>query len=214
MSRRVIAFDYLNSHWVMELDCSPALTSRADHQIAVFAMNAEESFVDQLMLFQEGPPARTSPWLDAVKDWMALGADCSGINAVSLMNALPLGFSGRTSLELCPATWVPTSLPCCGASQAHLRGCPMEGGTTLVSLSDRNGGLSGGCLTLNGLEWPNDAAVCSLSAVLEPTCAPKYFLSARACQGIIRRAERRGKRLPAHLEEALQAVAQNQTPTE
>ena len=90
----------------------------------------------------------------------------------------------------------------------------MEAGATPVPLSDRNGGLFGGCLTLNGLEWPNDAAVCSLSAVLEPTCAPKYFLSARACQGIIRRSERRGKKLPAHLEEALQVVAQEQTQTE
>ena len=90
----------------------------------------------------------------------------------------------------------------------------MEGGTTPVSSSDRNGGLFGGCLTLNTLEWPNDAVVCSLSAVLEPTCAPKYFLSPRACQGILARSERRGKKLPAHLEEALRVVAQEQTPTE
>jgi hypothetical protein len=170
--------------------------------------------MDQLTLFQEAHHVKTSQWLDAVKDWMVQGADCSGINAVSLMNALPLGFSGKTSLELCPATAEPTLLPCCGASQAHRQGCPMEVGATKVSSSDPNGGLSGGCLTLNGLEWPNDASVCSLSAVLEPTAAPKYFLSPRACEGIMRRAERRGKKLPAHLEEALQAEAQNLTPTE
>ena len=33
---------------------------------------------------------------------------------------------------------------------------------------------------------------------------PKYRLSARACQGIINRAERRGKELPKELKEALE----------
>jgi hypothetical protein len=36
----------------------------------------------------------------------------------------------------------------------------------------------------------------------------KYFLSAKACAGIIRRAERRGKKLPAQLQDALTAAAQ------
>lgn len=170
--------------------------------------------MEELTLFPEDPPAKTFPWLDAVKDWMEQGADCSGTNAASLIRALPLGFCGRTSLELCHPTTEPTLLPCCGASQAHIPGCPMEDGTTPELSSGRNGGLSGGCLTLNGLEWPNDAAVCSLSAVLEPIVAPKYFLSPRACQGILNRSVRRGKKLPEHLEEALQVVAQELTPTE
>jgi hypothetical protein len=65
-----------------------------------------------------------------------------------------------------------------------------------------------GFLTLNTLEWPKDAAVCSLSDVLEIGEVPRrYFLSVTACQGILRRAEKRGKVLPVALEEALKAVS-------
>jgi site-specific DNA-cytosine methylase len=43
--------------------------------------------------------------------------------------------------------------------------------------------------------------------VLEQTLTPsKYFLSSTACAGILRRAEKRGKKLPAQLAAALQAV--------
>jgi hypothetical protein len=35
----------------------------------------------------------------------------------------------------------------------------------------------------------------------------RFFLSAKACAGILRRAERRGKALPPMLKEALEAVA-------
>lgn len=48
----------------------------------------------------------------------------------------------------------------------------------------------------------------NLSAVLEgEPVHQKYSLSQKACQGILRRAERRGKALPEPLREALQAVA-------
>lgn len=53
-------------------------------------------------------------------------------------------------------------------------------------------------------EWPNDAAVCLLSQVLETGSIPqRYYLSAKACAGILRRAEKRGKKLPEALEQAL-----------
>ena len=62
--------------------------------------------------------------------------------------------------------------------------------------------------TLNISEWPNDAAVCSLSQILETGPIPqRFFLSAKACRGILRRAENRGKTLPPQLALALQAVA-------
>ena len=38
----------------------------------------------------------------------------------------------------------------------------------------------------------------------------KYFLSARACEGIIRRAERRGKELPPMLKEALEQMIERE----
>ncbi len=62
--------------------------------------------------------------------------------------------------------------------------------------------------------WPNDAVVCSLSQVLEQdSIHAKYFLSAKACAGIIRRAEARAKELPAQLREALENVAGTATTT-
>lgn len=62
--------------------------------------------------------------------------------------------------------------------------------------------------TLNISEWPSDAAVCSLSEILETAPIPqRFFLSAKACRGILRRAEKRGKTLPTQLLLALRAVA-------
>ena len=53
----------------------------------------------------------------------------------------------------------------------------------------------------------NDAGVSFLSDTLE-TCVPARFcLSPKACAGIIRRAERRGKPLPEPLGEVLHLVA-------
>ena len=67
--------------------------------------------------------------------------------------------------------------------------------------------------TLNSTEWPNAAAVCSLSDILETGDLPqRYFLSAKACRGILRRAAKRGKTLPEHLQAALEQAA-TQEPT-
>jgi hypothetical protein len=56
----------------------------------------------------------------------------------------------------------------------------------------------------------NDDGVCSLSDVLEETGSvqPKFFLSQKACEGILRRAARRGKELPPALKAALEVVVQ------
>ena len=49
----------------------------------------------------------------------------------------------------------------------------------------------------------------TLSSVLETgEISPKYFLSSKACAGILRRAERRGKALPPALHQALTAAAE------
>jgi hypothetical protein len=54
-------------------------------------------------------------------------------------------------------------------------------------------------------EFPKDEGVySSLRSVLETQpVLPKFYLSARACEGILRRAERRGKTLPEALDKAL-----------
>ena len=66
----------------------------------------------------------------------------------------------------------------------------------------------------NSPESPSADAVSlsSLASILEPKVASKYFLSARACAGILRRAEKRGRELPPALKEALEAVASQELP--
>jgi len=62
-------------------------------------------------------------------------------------------------------------------------------------------------LTLSTSEFRNGAVACSLSDVLETGDIPRrYYLSAKACAGILRRAEKRGKQLPVALLSALRAV--------
>jgi hypothetical protein len=61
--------------------------------------------------------------------------------------------------------------------------------------------------TLSSSEWPSAAVVCSLSDTLETGIVPqRFFLSATACQGILRRADKRGKELPEALRLALESV--------
>lgn len=50
---------------------------------------------------------------------------------------------------------------------------------------------------------PNAVVVSRLSQILEETPHPKYNLTPKACQGILRRAERRGKDLPKLLKQVL-----------
>lgn len=63
--------------------------------------------------------------------------------------------------------------------------------------------------TRNISEWRKGGAACLLSDCLEPTgsVAPRYYLSPKACAGILRRAEKRGKEIPAPLKAALETVA-------
>jgi len=96
--------------------------------------------------------------------------------------------------------------------------CHQDQDGTLVPSSGRwgNWGMGGptGCWTLNGAEHNgihapsrNGGDVCSLSDVLETGPLPQRFsLSAKACAGILRRAERRGKQLPPMLQAALEQV--------
>ena len=83
---------------------------------------------------------------------------------------------------------------------------------------ETDGAWLGDSLTLNTGEKPSMTAVqevCSawgphsaakeslLSQILEVNAPEKYFLSTRACRGILTRASRRGKKLPDLLETAL-----------
>ena len=152
---------------------------------------------EQLLLFDqtssaEAYPAKTGRWLASVLDWLAAEAGCSSSSPVSSANGPPVGFCSRTSLVFCQQT---------------------EGGT-LEPFSGRWGNWGMGSLTafstLSGLEFPSGAVACSLSDVLETgDVPPKYFLSPKACRGILRRAEKRGRELPEMLRAALERVAED-----
>ncbi len=99
------------------------------------------------------------------------------------------GYSGKTSPAFCPATADGTLVPSSGQWSNSGTGSPTES------------------WTLNSSECPNDAAESSLSDILETGDVPqRYFLSARACAGILHRADKRGTKLPQALRSALEAV--------
>lgn len=88
-------------------------------------------------------------------------------------------------------------------------------GRVLGFLRDQQGGVRGACSTLNFSEaanctatarCPNAGSASSLSSVLERKGVPvpkRCFLSRAAKDGLLRRAERRRRRLPPMLELAL-----------
>ncbi len=120
--------------------------------------------------------------------------------------------SGRTSPEHSAATEGATSRQSSKRSSASqnrkppilkcLKKAGQLGGATTMRWED-DGAWLGECMTRNTGECPNAAVVSRLSQILEETPQEKYFLSAKACQGILRRAARRGKDLPEMLKTAL-----------
>lgn len=137
-----------------------------------------------------------------------------------------LGFSfGRTLSEHSAATEEKTSTPCwkklrVSQNQDFLYlDCRKSGNGQKQEPSTVMGGLSPGELTtLRTGEKPSETAVqemlsvwgphsvaeeSRLSQILEVNPLPKYNLTAKACQGILRRAERRGKDLPERLKAVL-----------
>ena len=66
-----------------------------------------------------------------------------------------------------------------------------------------------------GEPWTRNTSMCHsegrdvfLSEILEVQVPPKYYLSQRACLGILRRAAARGKKLPPLLKKALEQQAE------
>ena len=85
-----------------------------------------------------------------------------------------------------------------------------ENGSARVWQPDRSDMRRGAYWGLNISEFPNGGGeFSSLASVLEKGFLPHfYYLSKRACQGILRRAEKRGRRLPIALQAALEVQAQ------
>ena len=121
-----------------------------------------------------------------------------------------------------PATlvWenVPGVLSDCSNAFGHFLGAlagesralepPGQNGRTQVVCLDPGAASPGACSMLNISASPNGAVACFLWQVVEvASIPPRYFLSAQACAGILRRASRRGKTLPALLDRALRQQA-------
>ena len=125
-------------------------------------------------------------------------------------------WSGKTCQEHSAATKGKTSRQSSKRSYASqsrkppilkcLKKAGTPGGATTMKWED-DGAWLGECMTRNTGESPNVAVESRLSQILEETPQGKYRLSAKACQGIRHRAERRGKKLPEVLERVLTAAA-------
>ena len=61
--------------------------------------------------------------------------------------------------------------------------------------------------TLSIGEFPKEENASTLSQILEENVPEKFYLSRKACLGILRRASARGKELPAVLQRALEEQA-------
>ena len=128
---------------------------------------------------------------------------------------------GKTSLEHCQATTdeiLGQSLKNC--SKPKFQYLNLQNGLKQSQGQNRNlfgqtqGWLEGTGIVLRGEsltrnigESLNVVVESSLSQILEANVPEKYYLSSRACQGILRRAEARGKKLPPLLDQALRAQA-------
>ena len=84
-------------------------------------------------------------------------------------------------------------------------------GHTPTVTSETDGALLTELLTRNIRESPSVAVESTLSQILEANAPEKYYLSAKACDGILRRAERRGKALPAMLKKALEQMIERRS---
>ncbi len=171
----------------------------------------------QLTFLSAAPRANPSASPASERAWMtSVATSCSSM--VQLLAAIgPSGWSGRTSpvsFRATPDATLQAFWDCSPGSASKPRK-PAGKLRALSQASQAHTASHGACLTLNLCEWTglaglslNDDGVCSLSDILETGDVPRrYYLSAKACRGILRRAEKRGKSLPALLRRALEAVA-------
>ena len=169
------------------------------------------------MLFSAEPPANPSRLRACERGWMTLAATSCSPLALSQLAFAPAGLRGKTSPVSFQATTDETLQAFWASSRAARSPHPPKDGKTAESspASPTPTALPGECLTLSTSEHrasaglsPSDVDVCSLSDILETGDVPqRYYLTPKACAGILRRAEARGKELPPQLALALQAVA-------
>ena len=183
-------YDGLNQRYYKEVSVALRIgRDSSDHITRMKEPKMESDHHQPSMFSLEDSPARTTRLQDSAEDWLATVAHSGGNITGSLLISSPSGLSEKMSL---------------GSSL-------VEAAQTLRRSSGRspNAGMAwpGRYLTLNTSEWRNAAAACSLSDILEESPDPKYSLSPKACTGILRRAEKRGRALPPALQQALKKAA-------
>lgn len=156
---------------------------------------SETSAMAPLILSAEGSLAKTSAWPDEGPGSPATAPDCSSSSPASQTLFDP----GISSWRTYPVSSLRTAV---GTSEQSLERWPTSGTAWPTGFS-----------TAATSECRSDDDGCSssessLSQILEPpqTVPARYSLSARAAQGILRRAHKRGRTLPTHLRTALEAV--------
>jgi hypothetical protein len=135
-------------------------------------------------------PAKTSQSLESGKDSPMENDQYLPSHSSTLWSDSDLGGS---CWKMFPASSLPT----------------MDETSSPSSVKWTNSGMvfHGELLTRASSESPKGAVEYSLSRVLEPTAPERFFLSAKAAVGILRRANRRGRKLPGALNEALLSLA-------
>ncbi|WP_288686288.1 hypothetical protein [uncultured Catenibacterium sp.] len=119
--------------------------------------------------------------------------------------------SGKTSQEPSQVTREKTSVPSSKRSAKSKR-------TMCQCLNLQNGRVQekswemvtqshGDSLMQSFGEYPREENVSTLSQILQAGVPEKYYLSQKACLGILRRASVRGKKLPTVLQRALEKQA-------
>lgn len=149
--------------------------------------------VVQSTLFVEDSPAKTSASPENDVDLMAI-ALASGLSFSESLTTLSLSGS---LLKTCQVYSL--------APEGEILPSSFNGW--------RSAGMAWGgeCLTVKASDLPSDAKECLLSEVLEPHTDARYYLSPKACAGILRRADARGKVIPEPLRSALWAVTVEET---
>lgn len=121
------------------------------------------------------------------------------------MENIQLSLFGRTYPELFQVTTERILEPCLKKSQTPIFQClQVANGQPQEWLEGERLTPLGESLMLNIGEYPSVENESTLSEILEDNVPEKYYLSPKACLGILRRAKNKGRKLPDNLRIALE----------